>query len=150
MQKRPTQRWLPLLFVVCVCAGCARTGAQTTVRAPNDPGEMAAALARVHFPTARASVVVRDRGVLVSNAEWLRAHPEAVVVLEGHCDERGGDAVNLELGDRRARAVMGELAGAGVGTNLMIVVSQGKRAPLDARHSPAAWARNRRVEFVVR
>src|SRR5256885_11323144 len=34
---------------------------------------------------------------LDTNANWLREHPEQLVLIEGHCDERGTAEYNLAL-----------------------------------------------------
>lgn len=105
---------------------------------------------RIYFNTASSKIPVKEKDIVEANASWLLLHPSAMFVLEGHCDERGGDAFNLELGDKRARAVKAALLGAGVGNDRsVIVISQGKRRPIDRRHNPLAWRRNRRVEFIV-
>jgi len=142
--------WVVIPIIGCVLAtGCAHTGARSaSVKAPAAAERIA--LARVHFPTGSTRVLARDRRVLEENAQQLRQDARAVVVLEGHCDERGGDAFNLELGDRRARGVLTELVRLGIDDARLIIVSQGKRRPLDGLHRPSAWARNRRVEFIVR
>ena len=59
----------------------------------------------------------RDR--LAKNAQWLAAHPEFTLTLEGHCDERGTNEYNLALGDRRAAAAREYLQSLGVAANLI-------------------------------
>ena len=106
---------------------------------------------RVYFPTNGASVIKKDVPNLEKNAEWLKNNGDAVVILEGHCDERGDDEYNLELGDRRARSVKAELIRLGVNEEkLSTIISFGERKPLDTHHNPTAWQKNRRVEFVLR
>ena len=47
-------------------------------------------------------------------ADWLRAHPGASFMIEGHCDERGTREYNLGLGDRRANSAKNFLVSLGV------------------------------------
>ena len=143
-------RLLMLLFL-CGClapnfAGCARdrSPAQHVARPSMEK------LASAPFPTASDRVIKRDRGILERNARWMLENPQAVLILEGHCDERGGDEYNMELGDRRARRVKEELVRLGVPAQAMAIVSHGERKPLDGRHTPEAWRKNRRVEFTPR
>ena len=42
--------------------------------------------------TRPARMKLRDK------VEWLRNNPDACIVIEGHCDERGTDEYNLALG----------------------------------------------------
>lgn len=71
-----------------------------------------------------------------------------VLVIEGYCDERGTEEYNLALGDRRARAVLQYLVRLGVPEEKLRPVSKGKLDPVNPAHSEAAWAENRRAEFV--
>lgn len=96
------------------------------------------------------SAEIIDESVIEHNARWLKANLDKVVVLEGHCDERGSRDFNIELGDRRARSVMKALMQRGVPENQLIIVSHGKDRPLVTARSENGWAQNRRVEFVVR
>ena len=68
------------------------------------------------------------------------------IILEGHCDERGTDAYNLELGNRRARAVRRFLAQISPKLKLK-TVSYGKTRPVCQQAGEGCWNRNRRVEF---
>ncbi|HEU4503129.1 MAG TPA: OmpA family protein, partial [Nitrospira sp.] len=43
--------------------------------------------------------------ILGTNADWIKNRPGKAIVIEGHCDERGTQAYNLVLGDKRARSV---------------------------------------------
>ena len=108
-------------------------------------------LTPIHFATDSDVILNEETGVLDSNIAWLEKNPKAVLVLEGHCDERGGDIYNMELGDRRARRVKTHLIKKGIAADhLIMVVSYGARAPADPRHTLDAWRANRRVEFIVR
>lgn len=108
-------------------------------------------LSPVHFPTGSDVFLNEELNIIDSNVLWLEKNPKAVLVLEGHCDERGGDKFNMQLGDRRARRIKSQLIGKGIASDrLIMVVSYGARAPLDPRHTPDAWNKNRRVEFIVR
>lgn len=108
-------------------------------------------LSPVHFDTGKDVLPSEEKKMLDENVAWLGKYPEAVLVLEGHCDERGGDLFNMELGDRRARRVKADLIERGIEADrLIMVVSYGARKPLDPRHTPEAWDMNRRVEFIVR
>ena len=68
---------------------------------------------------------------------------------ERTADERGDDAYNLDLSDRRAKAVMKYLLDKGVEEKRMTAQGYGETQPLDRRHIEAAWAKNRRVAFLI-
>jgi peptidoglycan-associated lipoprotein len=87
------------------------------------------------------------RQVLEENLRYLEARPGLRVVLEGHCDERGGRDYNLALGERRARAVYDYLRYKGIASERLQPISYGQERPLDPRSSEEAWQKNRRVHF---
>ncbi|HEK85049.1 MAG: peptidoglycan-associated lipoprotein Pal [Candidatus Saccharicenans sp.] len=87
--------------------------------------------------------------VLETNAQWLKAHPTVKILIEGHCDERGTEEYNLALGERRAKATMEYLVSLGIPAERMKIISYGKSQPLDPGHDEAAWAKNRRAQFLI-
>lgn len=82
-------------------------------------------------------------------ADWLIANVTARVRLEGHTDERGSADYNMTLGGRRADSVRQLLESYGVEAARIETRSYGEEMPADPGHDDAAWAANRRVEFVV-
>ena len=72
------------------------------------------------------------------------------VRLEGHADERGTEEYNLQLSNRRAASVKSYLVTLGVGAGSLETVGYGENKPAVDGHDEAAWAANRRVEFVKR
>jgi peptidoglycan-associated lipoprotein len=81
-------------------------------------------------------------------AAYLRSNP-GKLVIEGHCDERGTAEYNRALGERRALAARDELVKLGIDASRISTISYGKERPVDMGHDEAAWAKNRRCEFVV-
>lgn len=139
-----------VLMLAGALAACAHERPPVMARASASPA-LSIPHARVQFATASARMPVQGQRAIAENAIWLRRHPGSVLILEGHCDERGSDAFNLALGDRRARSVKGALVSeGGVSEEGLIVVSFGERRPLDPRPRPSAWKKNRRVEFIIR
>lgn len=94
--------------------------------------------------------LIRDeqKEIMVKDAEWLKANPQAKIRIEGNCDERGTAEYNLALGQKRAEAASGFLRGLGISENRIQTISYGEERPLDQGHDEAAWAKNRRVDFV--
>jgi len=81
--------------------------------------------------------------------QFLQEHSGRVVTIDGHCDERGSNEYNLSLGEQRAQAVRTYLINLGVDASRIQTRSFGKEKPLDRGHGEAAWAKNRRGEFVI-
>ncbi len=95
---------------------------------------------------------LRDDGKKASQdvADFMKKTPGAVVLIEGHCDERGTAEYNLALGDRRATAVKNYIVSLGIPAASLSTVSFGEERPLDPGHSEDAWSKNRRAHFVLK
>lgn len=94
---------------------------------------------------------ISDAGMnaLNRNAEWLKAHPGAVIKVEGHCDERGTGEYNLVLGEKRAKAARSYLVDMGVSSKQLGIVSYGKERPFCAEHDEACYQQNRRGHMLL-
>jgi len=107
-------------------------------------------LAPVYFDFDRSDIRSDQRGPLAENAKSLETHDEVTrVVIEGHCDERGTNEYNMALGQRRADSVKNYLANYGIPRTKLSTLSYGEERPADPGHTESAWAKNRRVEFVI-
>jgi len=124
----------------------------TAAPAPPPPKDFQpnSALNPIHFDFDRAEIRPDDARTLDANATWLREHPNQLVLIEGHCDERGTPAYNLALGDRRAKSTMNYLASRGVSNNRMSIISYGEERPLCTEKTEACWAKNRRAMFLTK
>jgi peptidoglycan-associated lipoprotein len=86
---------------------------------------------------------------LNANAEIMKKYPSWIVTIEGHADERGTAEYNLALGERRALSARTYLVSLGLAADRLRTVSYGKEFPFDPGHDEAAWAKNRRAQFVL-
>jgi outer membrane protein OmpA-like peptidoglycan-associated protein len=83
-------------------------------------------------------------------ARFVLEHPEyGTIRIEGHTDDVGSDQYNLELSQRRARAVFEYLGTRGVPLERLRHVGYGKRCPVLANTSEQGRATNRRVDFTI-
>ena len=121
-------------------------------RAAPPPSEFAASavVRSIHFAFDRADIRPLDRPILDANAEWLRANADHLVLIEGHCDERGTAEYNMALGERRAREAMEYLVARGIAEDRITITTYGFERPLCTEHTEACWARNRRAVFLVK
>ena len=104
---------------------------------------------RVFFEYNSAALGENAQKTLARQAEWLAANPQAVITVEGHCDERGTREFNLALGERRASAVKNYLLSLGVDRARVNTISYGKERPEELGSSESAWSKNRRSVTVV-
>ena len=116
------------------------------------PSEFAANanLKDVHFDFDKYDIRPDAARILDANATWLKANPRNLVLIEGHCDERGTAEYNLALGERRAKSTMNYLVGQGVAASRITVISYGKERPLCTEKTEACWAMNRRAHHLVK
>ena len=110
----------------------------------------AAELAPIHFDFDKADIRPGDAKILDANAAWLTANPKLLVLIEGHCDERGTAEYNLALGERRAKATQTYLISRGVQAERITTVSYGEERPACTEHTEKCWATNRRAQFLVK
>lgn len=82
-------------------------------------------------------------------AGFLKARPQARVIIGGHADERGTREYNLALGERRATAVRDYLVSKGINSDRIRTISYGKERPAQNGSNEAAWRLNRRSETVL-
>ncbi|MBE0464509.1 MAG: peptidoglycan-associated lipoprotein Pal [Halomonadaceae bacterium] len=101
----------------------------------------------IYFDYDRDTIKSEYESAVMAHARYLRANPNAQVVLHGHTDERGTREYNMALGERRARAVQRFLNIQGVSNSQMSVVSYGEERPAASGQSESAYSQNRRVVF---
>ncbi|MGD8291614.1 MAG: peptidoglycan-associated lipoprotein Pal [Desulfobacterales bacterium] len=87
--------------------------------------------------------------ILAQKGKWLRDNPSARVTIEGHCDNRGTNEYNLALGEGRAQSAKTFLMDLGIDISRLNTISYGEERPLDPQQTETAWAKNRRVHFVI-
>jgi peptidoglycan-associated lipoprotein len=107
-------------------------------------------LADVFFDFDKYDIRPGDAKTLDANANWLKSNTNHLVLIEGHCDERGTNEYNLALGERRAKSTMNYLVSQGVQANRITIISYGEERPQCTEHTEACWAKNRRAHFLVK
>jgi len=104
----------------------------------------------VYFEYDKAIIKKESYPILDAVAATLNGNPAIQLVeVQGHTDERGDDAYNLDLSDRRAHSVRDYLISKGVDEKRLTAQGYGETQPLDRGHNEAAWAKNRRVAFLI-
>lgn len=124
------------------------TAPSTTPPAPSE-FTANANLKDIFFDFDKYDVRPNDAKTLDTNAAWLKSN-DNLVLIEGHCDERGTNEYNLALGERRAKAAMTYLVGQGIQAQRITLISYGKEQPVCTAHDEACWALNRRAHFLVK
>ena len=107
------------------------------------------ALEKIYFDFDSYRVSEAARSILAKDAGVMKKDSAVKVRIEGNCDERGSDEYNLALGEKRAEAAKRYLVTMGISADRLSVISYGKEKPVDPGHDEAAWAKNRRDDFII-
>lgn len=106
-------------------------------------------LGDIFFDFDRYTIRADALPVLEGDASWLRKEQGKSLLIEGHCDERGTQAYNLVLGEKRAKSAQRYLVDLGIPVSRLLMTSYGKEMPFCKDHNEGCWSKNRRAHFVV-
>lgn len=155
-------RPVALVVLMTACAASPKPPVETVVPsrtpeqvanpepAPEPEAVRPSSFSPVYFGFDSATLDETARRALDSYVDALRRDPSLRLTIEGFADERGSEEYNLALGERRAAAVRKYLRSSGVDDERLSSTSFGEERPADPSSNDAAWARNRRAEFVAR
>jgi len=101
----------------------------------------------INFEVGKADIKSSSYGILDEIAAALGANPQLKVVVEGHTDNTGAHAFNMDLSNRRAEAVMGYLVGKGVSPSRLSAKGYGPDRPIADNATKLGRSKNRRVQF---
>ncbi len=104
---------------------------------------------QIQFESGKATIRTVSYPVLDDIVMVLRDYPDIQVRIEGHTDNVGNDAMNLELSKSRADAVFEYLIAKGVDARRLVTEGFGETRPIDTNTTTTGKARNRRVEFHI-
>lgn len=107
------------------------------------------ALLDVFFEFDSWALTPEGRTALEHNAEWLKTQPSAKLLIQGHCDQRGTQAYNLVLGEKRAMVIRDYLVELGIDPDRLSIMSYGKEKPFCTDPTEVCYQLNRRGHFVV-
>lgn len=89
-------------------------------------------------------------GIIKANADFLTAHTDATIQVQGNTDDIGSVEYNLALGQKRADAVKKALVADGISAKQIEAVSYGKLKPKYSNDNDASRAQNRRTDIVYK
>ena len=106
-------------------------------------------LENITFATNSADLASSSYEELNRLVDLLKLNTQFKVELSAHTDDKGADAYNLKLSERRANSVVNYLKLKGIPTNRLVAKGYGKTKPLVPNTSDENRAKNRRVEFKI-
>lgn len=105
-------------------------------------------LTDIYFAFDRWGLSADGKKNLAENADLLRQHPEAKLLIEGYCDERGSREYNLVLGEKRAQEASRYLLALGI-KNPVSVTSYGKERQVCNEQDESCYWKNRRAHLLI-
>ena len=145
-------RIVGVLVVAIALAACSRAQQQPKEYGVGGEGPIAPGTSRdfavnvgdvVRFEVDSSSLTGEAEGILRNQAVWLNQYPQYTVTIEGHAE------YNIALGARRATAVRGYLAKAGVSASRVRTISYGKERPIAVCDDISCWSQNRRAQTIL-
>jgi outer membrane protein OmpA-like peptidoglycan-associated protein len=101
----------------------------------------------VNFESGKAVLLAGSYKVLDEMSESLREWPEVTLEIQGHTDNTGVAAKNLELSQQRAETVRQYMIDKGIAANRLTAVGYGQERPIADNKTKNGRAQNRRVEI---
>ncbi len=112
-----------------------------------DAGAASWTFNNINFEVAKADIKPASYGILDEIAAALAANPQLKVLIEGHTDSTGARSFNMDLSNRRAKAVMNYLVAKGVSPFRLSATGYGPDRPIADNGTPLGRSKNRRVQF---
>jgi outer membrane protein OmpA-like peptidoglycan-associated protein len=111
---------------------------------------MVISLRGVQFDFDRATITPDSRPALQDAARILKDNPTIKVEIQGHTDNKGSDAYNLRLSEKRAQAVVNYLVrNLGIDVSRLTARGYGESRPIADNKTEDGRAINRRVDFAI-
>jgi OOP family OmpA-OmpF porin len=107
-------------------------------------------LEKIYFETDKDEIKAISFPLLDAIAATIKGNPQLTLLeIQGHADERGDDAHNLDLTERRAASVRRALDERNVEPGRLKSHGYGETKPICTQHNEECWSQNRRVEFII-
>ncbi len=107
-------------------------------------------LDKVYFALDSDVILEKSFGILDAVAATLEGNPDiGLIEIQGHTDQQGNDEYNLKLSDRRAASVKRYLVEKGISEDRLTSQGYGEQVLIDKKKNEKAYAKNRRVEFLI-
>ena len=102
---------------------------------------------KIYFETGSAKLKLISNSQLDDLADILKRNDAVNLTVEGHTDNVGDDAYNMNLSQKRTESVRDYLISKGISATRLTAVGYGETKPVANNNKAAGKAKNRRVEI---
>ncbi|MDB5595391.1 MAG: uncharacterized protein JWM36_2352 [Hyphomicrobiales bacterium] len=141
---------LPAKFEGQVSVGVKPPGAMLATAACQPAFAGLLAKGKILFETGGADLQRSSGPILDYLIATAQRCPQAEIEVAGHTDSDGAEDMNLELSERRAKAVVAYVANAGIDVSRISARGYGQDKPIASNETAEGKAQNRRIEFTVK
>jgi len=106
-------------------------------------------LPSIYFSYDKEVLGTSEKRKLDQLGNYLKTNNGVGLIIEGHCDERGGIEYNRSLGEKRALTVKNYLVSVGVSADKIQTISYGEEKPAVTGTGESVFAKNRRADLVA-
>ena len=117
--------------------------------APSEADLFAKQVRDVYFNFDKADIRPDEVAAVSGDAAFLQQHPDIIILVEGHCDDRGSEDYNIALGQSRARTLKENLQRSGIDGARIKTISYGKEKPFCTAEDEQCWQENRRDHVLL-
>ncbi|MFN8277097.1 MAG: OmpA family protein [Chitinophagales bacterium] len=139
----------PNVFGVAEMEGCPKPGLTETQKVEVQQ-KLSFAAKNIFFETGKSILKKESFDDLDNVAGIMSQYNFLKLAIEGHTDNVGREAANVELSNRRAAAVVDYLIKKGVESGRMTSAGYGPNRPVADNKTAAGRAKNRRVEINIK
>lgn len=112
-----------------------------------DAAQIMIIASKIFFQTGSATLKPESEAQLDALVIILNRYEGVMLVIEGHTDNVGDDAYNMDLSQRRASAVKFYLMSKGIAESRLIAIGFGETKPVADNNTSSGKLKNRRVEL---
>ncbi len=103
----------------------------------------------VFFDTGKYNVNAASQTILNKLSNVMKEYDQTNVIVAGHTDSQGSDALNMTLSKNRANAVTNYMVSTGLSVGRFTTVWYGEDQPAATNDTAEGRAKNRRVQLAI-
>jgi formylglycine-generating enzyme required for sulfatase activity len=99
----------------------------------------------INFDIGKSKVKPESYPIIAQISSYMQENPKLRIMIEGHTDNQGSDALNQKLSENRAKAIKAEIVKKGIPSDRMETIGYGASKPIADNKTAEGRTQNRRV-----